>query len=67
MVEKAISYLDKVSVESLPVLPVGACVLSGLIADLPVIVQVDKLSSVNSPKSDTIDLLRSWMDDEDGV
>lgn len=62
MVEKAISYLDKVSVESLPVLPVGACVLSGLIADLPVIVQIDKLSSSNSPKSDTIDLLSNWVD-----
>lgn len=61
MVEKAISYLDKVSVESLPVLPVGACVLSGLIADLPVIVQVDKLPAANSPKSDTIDLLENWM------
>ena len=61
MVEKAISYLDKVSVESLPVLPVGACVLSGLIADLPVIVQVDKLLAANSPKSDTIDLLENWI------
>ena len=61
MVEKAISYLDKVSVESLPVLPVGACVLSGLIADLPVIVLVDKLPAANSPKSDTIDLLENWI------
>ena len=61
MVEKAISYLDKASVESLPVLQVGACVLSGVIADLPVIVQVDKLPAANSPKSDTIDLLENWM------
>ena len=34
--------------------------------DLPVIVQVDRIPPANRPKSDTIDLLRSWMDDEDG-
>lgn len=62
MVEKAISYLDKLSVESLPILPVGACVLSGIIADLPVIIQVNKLDDVSKPTSDTIDLIDNWID-----
>ena len=60
MVEKAISYLDKVSVESLPILPVGACVLSGVIADLPVIVQVGELPSECQPQSENVDLDEHW-------
>lgn len=62
MVEKAISYLDKLSVESLPILPVGACVLSGIIADLPVVIQVNKLNKESKPTSDTIDLIDNWID-----
>lgn len=62
MVEKAISYLDKLSVETLPILPAGACVLSGIIADLPVIVQVEKLNDEVAPRSQTIRLTKAWLD-----
>lgn len=62
MVEKAIAYLDKISIESLPILPAGACVLSGIIADLPLILQVDPLSKEEQPESQTIDLTKSWLD-----
>ena len=62
MVEKAISYLDKLSVETLPILPAGACVLSGVIADLPIIVQVEKLDEKVAPRSNTIELTDAWMD-----
>lgn len=65
MIEKAVSYLDKISIESLPILPVGACVLSGIIADLPVIVQVDMLDKEAQPKSENISLLNSWFDLKD--
>lgn len=60
MVEKSISYLDKVSVESLPILPVGACVLSGVIADLPVIIQVEELPRDYQPQSENVDLDEHW-------
>ena len=60
MMEKSISYLDKVSVESLPILPVGACVLSGVIADLPVIIQVEELPSDYQPQSENVDLDEHW-------
>ncbi len=63
MVNKAISYLDKLSIESLPILPVGACVLSGVIADLPITIQVDELDSKYKPKSDNIPLERVWFDE----
>lgn len=62
MVEKAIAYLDKISIESLPILPAGACVLSGIISDLPLILQVDRLSEEEQPESQTIDLTKSWLD-----
>lgn len=62
MIEKAISYLDKLSIETLPILPPGACVLSGIIADLPVIIQIDKLEDSIAPKSQTIKLTDSWED-----
>lgn len=61
MVEKAIAYLDKISIESLPILPAGACVLSGIIADLPLILQVDRLSEEEQPESQTIALTESWL------
>ena len=63
MVEKAVSYLDKLSIESLPILPVGACVLAGVIADLPIIVQMYKIEKHYSPKSDNIDLIKNWIDE----
>ena len=62
MVEKAIAYLDKIAIESLPILPAGACVLSGIIADLPLILQVDRLSEEEQPESQTIALTKSWLD-----
>ena len=62
MVEKAIAYLDKISIESLPILPAGACVLSGIMADLPLILQVDPLSKEEQPESQTIALTKSWLD-----
>lgn len=63
MIEKAVSYLDKVSAEQLPILPVGACVLSGLIADLPIIMQVNELPCHVQPKSQTIKLTDHWNDE----
>lgn len=62
MVERAIAYLDKLSIDSLPILPAGACVLSGVIADLPLILQVDKLGKDDQPESQTITLTDCWFD-----
>jgi len=64
MIEKAISYLDKISIESLPILPVGACVLSGIIADLPVVIQINELGKEFRPQSDNVDITEHWGIDE---
>ncbi len=64
-VGKTISYLDKVSHDSLPILPVGTCVLAGLAAHVPVIIDVDPIiPKIHEPDNKTINLLKNWKDDE---
>ena len=62
MIEKVVAYLDKLSFETLPILPVGGCVMSGVIADLPIMVQIDKLDKTIQPQSSTIPLELCWLD-----
>jgi Predicted ATPase len=61
MVEKAISFLDQLSIDTLPILPTGACILSGTITELPVIVQIDKIDELYKPHSDNIELVKNWI------
>jgi len=71
-IEKTVSYLDKVSFESIPILPQGTCVLAGLSAQLPVILKIDEIKNVidekdpkkyklrYSPYNETIKLTNNW-------
>jgi DNA helicase HerA-like ATPase len=59
-VEKTISYLDKLSFDSLPILPTGSCIFAGLSAQVPVVIDIDKIEDGHEPKSDTITLLNYW-------
>lgn len=59
-IEKAVSYLDKVSFESLPILPTGTCILSGVSAQVPVIVGVSPLTPPYEPNSKTMTLNDKW-------
>jgi uncharacterized protein len=61
-VEKTISYLDKVSFESLPILPTGVCILAGLMAHIPIIVKIDEIERKYEPNNKTIDLVSNWTD-----
>ena len=61
MVSKAISYLDKVSVESLPILSTGVCVIAGQLAEMPIVVQIDKIEEENKPINETIDVVKKWL------
>lgn len=58
-VEKTISYLDKVLFDYLPILPTGTCILAGLSAQGPVIVDIDGIIQENEPRSDKISLVNS--------
>ena len=57
---KTVSYLDKISFESLPILPTGSCILAGLSAQIPVIIDVDKISDNFEPDNKTIIPTNYW-------
>lgn len=59
-VEKAVAYLDKVSFESLPILPTGACVVAGVSAQIPIVVQISKLPETAEPNSRTMSITDIW-------
>jgi len=59
-VEKTISYLDKVSFGYLPILPTGTCILAGLLASVPVIVDIGAIESKYEPRNKTITLADKW-------
>ena len=59
-VEKTISYLDKVSADSIPNLWTWTCILAWLLAQIPVVVKIDQIDIKNQPESQTINLLEKW-------
>lgn len=63
-VERTIAYLDKLSVEYLSILPTGTCVLAGLLAQVPVVVDIGKIEpKEHEPNNKTIDLVENWRDE----
>ncbi len=62
-VERAVAYLDKLSFESIPVLPVGCCFVAGLASDIPIKVDIDFLPEAERPRSETIDLQKAWSEE----
>lgn len=61
-VNNTISYLDKVSVESLPILGTGVCVVAGQLAEMPLVLQIDKIEDDFKPNNETLDIERLWED-----
>lgn len=61
-VERTVSYLDKLSFESLPILPTGTCILAGLSAQVPVMVDIGSIPKENEPDNKTIKLTEFWYD-----
>ena len=64
-VNNTISYLDKVSVESLPILSTGVCVVAGQLADMPVVVKIDRIEDENKPDNETLDVIKLWKEQQD--
>ncbi len=64
-VNNTISYLDKVSVESLPILSRGVCVVAGQLVDMPVVVKIDRIEEENKPDNGTLDVVMLWKDGKD--
>lgn len=59
-VEKTISYLDKLSFEYLPILPTGTCILAGLSAQVPVVIDIGKIKDEQEPNNKTRGLIEHW-------
>lgn len=59
-VQKAISYLDKISFEYLPIMPRGTTIFAGTAANMPAIIAVDKIEEEFKPYNDTIILTNIW-------
>lgn len=57
---KTVSFLDAASFEMIPILPQGACVVTGTACNFPVIVQADILDEEKRPRSNTIVLNNVW-------
>lgn len=55
---QTVAYLDKLSFESIPVLPVGRCFIAGTAYNLPVAVDVSPAEV--QPSSETISLVKMW-------
>jgi len=64
-VGRIISYLDKVSVDALHILPTGTCILAGLFAQIPVIVSIDKIEEDHEPHNKTINILSHIIESSD--
>lgn len=53
-IQKAVSYIDKVSEESIPTLPRGTCIFSGVLSQMPLKLRVNELDDNYKPKSNTL-------------
>ena len=59
-IERTVSYLDKVSNESLSIMPTGTCILAGLVAQVPVIIDINEIAEGYEPSSQTIKPTEHW-------
>lgn len=65
LIDNVISTLDRSSKQLIPVLPQGACIVTGTAFDFPKIIQVDKIENREErPNSDDIDLEKNWKNNE---
>lgn len=50
----AVSYIDKVTEESIPTLPIGTCIFSGIATPMPLKIKIDELNENMKPQSKTL-------------
>ena len=59
-INKAVSYLDKLSFDSISNLSVGCCFIAGQMTQFPLSVKIEILDEKIRPQSETIDLNKLW-------
>lgn len=60
MIANTINSLDYLSKSQIPTLAPGQCIITGTSFEMPLVIQVDKLSKEKSPNSENADLVRLW-------
>ncbi len=61
LLDNAISSLDKVSKSQIPILPTGACIVTGTSFVVPFIIQIDRIDDIEfRPDSDDVELVKLW-------
>jgi len=50
----AVSYIDKVTEESIPTLPIGTCIFSGIATPMPLKIRINELDDDEKPQSKTL-------------
>jgi hypothetical protein len=53
-ISTAVSYIDKITEESIPTLPVGTCIFNGISTQMPIKITIDKLPDDKAPHSDNL-------------
>ncbi|ELN6353147.1 ATP-binding protein [Salmonella enterica] len=67
-IEKSVSYIDRLTEESIPTLSTGTCIFSGVVSPMPLKLRVAELPLGQKPKSNTIsfsDLIPEEQGDDD--
>lgn len=59
-ISKTIAFLDKVSYDSISILPPGACVFTGTATESPIVVEIPLLHKDYQPRSETVNLEQFW-------
>jgi DNA helicase HerA-like ATPase len=52
-ISKAVSYIDRITEESIPTLPTGVCIFSGISTQIPLKLKINELAEENQPNSTT--------------
>ncbi|MEA5001417.1 MAG: ATP-binding protein [Endomicrobiaceae bacterium] len=54
MIDNAISYIDKITKDSIPTLPTGVCIFSGTATEIPLKIKIKELPKKEQPQSHTL-------------
>lgn len=60
-IERTVSYIDKVSFGSIPILPTGTCILAGQSVSVPIIIEINKICKECEPHNKTIKPTDYWI------
>ena len=64
MISNTVNSLDSISKSQIPNLAPGQCIITGTSFEMPLLIQITKLSKEESPASENADLVRLWIREE---